>query len=246
MPVKESDKFLTVLTEDLGRISVYGNGVRSLKSNFLSSVSPLCYDELVLYKKGEKYWLREAAVVESFPEIKSDLLKNALAGYFLDVLCDITFENDPDGGSDYLSLILNILYALSLDKWDIRQVKSVFEFRAIALAGMMPNPDCCEVCGKEIKSDCYLDLVGGEVICPGCRKEQVDSGMDIPEVRYLTPAAYKALSYVISCPPKRIMSFKLEERDLVSFADASESYLIAQLERSFNTLDFYKELSIPE
>ena len=58
----------------------------------------------------------------------------------------------------------------------------------------------------------------------------------------LTGAALAALRYLMWGNPKRLFSFTLDEPSLRKLADASEAYLMTQLERGFHTLDFYKAL----
>lgn len=240
MPLKESDKFITILTPDLGRISVYCNGIRSIKSLFLTSTMPLCYDEFQLFKKGDKFWLKEAAVIESFSELREDIILNSLAQYFAELAYDVTVENDYIGSREILSLILNSLYALSIKKWDKDLIKAVYELRLVSICGMMPDTDVCNICSLD-KRDVYLSLSGGVIVCGDCLdKDGIDyqSGNMI----HITPAALDAIRYVTSCPAKKIFSFKIPERDFVSFTIAVEGYTLAQLERSFPTLDYYKEL----
>ena len=57
---KESDKILTVLTPELGRISVIAKGARSRRSKYTAACQLLAYDEMTLRRKGEWYYLAEA------------------------------------------------------------------------------------------------------------------------------------------------------------------------------------------
>lgn len=58
----------------------------------------------------------------------------------------------------------------------------------------------------------------------------------------LPPPALDALEHIVHGDPKRLFSFRLEGEDLKQLAGAAESYLCAQLERGFSTLDYYKSL----
>jgi DNA repair protein RecO (recombination protein O) len=58
----------------------------------------------------------------------------------------------------------------------------------------------------------------------------------------LTPGALAALRHIVCGDPKRLFSFRLDETSLKQLSDASEAYLMTQLERGFRTLDFYKSL----
>ena len=68
---------------------------------------------------------------------------------------------------------------------------------------------------------------------------------DDPRVRsilaLLSPAALKAMQYSIFCPLEKILSFRLEENDILLFSRAAESYLLNHIERSFPSLEIYKK-----
>ena len=58
----------------------------------------------------------------------------------------------------------------------------------------------------------------------------------------ITPAALIALQHFIWGDPKRLFSVNIDPTSLRQLADASEAYLMTQLERGFRTLDFFKSL----
>ena len=60
----------------------------------------------------------------------------------------------------------------------------------------------------------------------------------------LDQGALAAMRHVAYGDPKRLFSFRLEEKSLSAFADVAEAYLLTQLERGFSTLDFYKSLRL--
>ena len=85
---KENDKILTVLTPDLGKISVLVKGAKKNKSTFLSTCQLLAFSDLVLYKNlGDLYILNSSEIIELFYNIRIDigtddavLLKMFIAG----------------------------------------------------------------------------------------------------------------------------------------------------------------------
>lgn len=62
----ETDKLLSVLTSEYGRIPVMAKGARSIRSRYMTSTQLMCYSELTIYKRGDRFWLREALPVETF------------------------------------------------------------------------------------------------------------------------------------------------------------------------------------
>ena len=82
--VGESDRLLTIYTEESGIVSAMAKGSRKLKSATMSATMQFCYSSFVLYQKGDKYWIREASLIDSFYGIRSSIEGLALAGYIVD------------------------------------------------------------------------------------------------------------------------------------------------------------------
>ena len=143
--VGESDKILTLLTPELGKISVYCKGVRSIKSHRMAATQLFCYDELTLISRGDKYTLGEACLIENFFDIRADISKFALAQYFADLLCEVSTENENQ--SELLSLALNTFHILLSDN-PLILIKSVFELRVLCVIGLTPDLSACDGCGK--------------------------------------------------------------------------------------------------
>lgn len=236
--VGESDKILTFLTPDLGKISVYCRGVRSIKSHRIAACQIFCYDEITLLTKGDKYTLGEACLIENFFNIRADISKFALAQYFADVLGEISIENEDQ--SELLSLALNTLYSLTTDK-PVSLIKSVFELRTLCAIGLTPDLFSCECC-SESKGEYYFDPIGGSVCCTECF---MSGGENVTRERaylFLPSHVLRAMIYIIKADKKRIFAFSAEKELLDELGGICEKYILAQLGRGFDSLSFYKSL----
>ena len=228
---KESDKILTVLTPELGRVSVIAKGARSRRSKYTAACQLLAYDEMTLRRKGEWYYLAEANTIELFDGVRQDIEKLALAAYFAELTEAVC--QDAMAAADMLPLLLNALFALgTLGKPD-RLVKTAFVWRLLAEAGFAPLTDGCAVCGRESPEAPMLDVTQGVLRCGGCA---AGGGLSLP----LTDSAARALRYILYCPPKKLYSFSLDEAGLRMLDRAGEAFCAVQLERGFRTLDYYK------
>ena len=242
--LKESDRLLTIFTEEMGVVTALARGARSLKSRKMSSTMQFCYSSFVLSKRDDKYTVKEAELIESFFGIRDSIEALALAAYIADVLSDVTTAQSD---RDLLRLSLNSLYAVSTGKYSVPLVKAAFEIRAASILGFMPDVLACNTCGGG-DGEFFFDIMGGYVECSECRRRRASAEPDISDggerriVRILSEAARTALSYCIHCPLERIFSFRLEAADAAVFSLAAEDYLVNQLERSFKTLDFYNRV----
>lgn len=241
--IKESDRMITVFTEELGVVSAMAHGARSLRSRQMASTQQFCYGSFVLAQKGELYYIKEASLIESFFDIRKTLDGLALASYICEVLAYVTVE---EAERDLLRLALNALYAIAAGKHPADKIKAAFEVRAAAVLGFMPDVVACRDCKKK-NGDFILDVMGGDVQCVACRDEKrrlsdllPDDGHEAHVICLLPAGAKMAFTYCVYCPLEKLLSFDIsDDGDRNLFYKAAETYLIHHLERSFGTLDFY-------
>ena len=230
---KESDKILTVLTAELGKVPVVAKGARSRKSRIAAAAQLISYSEMVLSESHGWQILSEASTLSLFPSIGEDILLLSLASYLAELTDAVTYEGTESG--DILSHLLNALYALDTLKRPPQLVKAAFELRLMALTGFEPLADGCAVCGAPQPEQPMLDVVHGQLHCGACRQ---GGGLSMP----LTAGALDALRHILYGNPKRLYSFTLGREDLACLGHVAEAYVAAQLERGFRTLDFYKSM----
>ena len=210
---RETDKILTVLTPDRGKISLIARGARRKNSRLAAACQLLAYSELTIYEKGQWFMLDEAETLELFTGLRTDFVALSLASYLAD-LTDATAQAEDT--SQLLRLLLNALYALSVLHKPPQLVKPAFELRLMALSGFEPLADGCAVCGRPEPEDPVLDAVHGVVCCAACREK---GGLAMP----LSPAALAALRHVLYCPDKKLYSFTLDTPALRQLGQADVS-----------------------
>jgi len=232
---KESDKVLTLLTAEMGKVTASARGCRKKGSPIAAGCQLLCWSELVLYEFQGRWVVKEAVTEREFRGVREDLEKLSLACYLSEVTELLAVEGLPS--PELLSLILNSLHALDQMNKPLPLVKAAFELRAMCLAGYEPLLDGCAVCGVERPEEPRFHLKEGVLHCARCRGE-VGEGISMP----LNGQALEAMCHIVYGDPKRLFSFRAEGEGLAQLADLTEAYLHAQLERGFRTLDFYKQM----
>lgn len=238
----EADKLITVLSGEQGKVTLLVKGARKPKSKFLSSAGLFSYAEFTVGKTGNYTYLREADLKENFYELRRDVASVSLAGYMCSVCDDVATEDDSPL---MLRLLLNALYVLNNGSKDMRLVKAVFEMRMACICGFTPDGSACACCDGRIGTqDVYLDVMNGAFICQRCKSEMNDGETTRDGEAYIvchvTAGALAAVRYIIDAEPKRIFSFSLQKADMDCLEQVCEKYLLHHLERSFETLDFYK------
>ena len=234
---RESDKILTLFTQELGVISAAGRGCRKKGSAIAAGCQLLAWSELVLYDYQGRWSVKECSTLRLFQGVRDDLLRLALGCYFAEAAEVLAVEGLPC--PELLALTLNSLHALDqMRTVPPAQVKAAFEWRAMCLSGYEPGVDTCPLCGAAPPEEPRFHLRAGSVHCARCR-DRLEEGVSMP----LSPQALAALAHIVHGDPKRLFSFRLDPASLKQLGDAAEGYLHTQLERGFGTLDYYKSLT---
>ena len=229
----DRDALLTLLTPERGKITVKARGLRRKNSPLTAPCQLLALGEFTLFEYRDSYSINEAHSIELFQGLRKDIVKLSLGTYFAQVAELLSMEDMPN--SELLSLVLNCLFALSSLSDSENKVKAVFELRCACLSGYTPDLYACHECGQQDAN--RFDVSNGTLSCATCRQSE-SAGIRMP----LTPSVLDAMRYIISCEPKRLLSFDASENTLVQLSQITELYLTTQLERGFSTLDFYKSL----
>lgn len=229
---RDADLLLEVLTRDSGRLTLKARGVRSSRSTLKSACQLLCYAEYTYTEQYGKAVVTEAAPIEQFRELRSDLELLSLGSYFAQVGELLSQQDAPDEA--LLSLLLNSLYALCKLQKPQALIKAAFELRAASLAGFLPELRGCAVCGRPEAA--YFDVRQGLLVCADCRPE--GEGLRLP----IGPGVLAAMRHIVSCQSKKLFSFTLNDDSLEQLSGVTEAYLSTQLEHSFKALEFYKSL----
>ena len=224
---QDSDKMLTVLTTDLGKIRVSAKHIRSSKKN--SGAAFLSFSEFTLSEGKDVYFLRQSSAIESFYELSEDVEAFALASYFAQLVSEIIPEGIESG--ETLSLLLNTYFVMAKKQYDLKTAKLVFETKLMELHGMMPDFSACSDCGKtgEIL---FFDVSGGNISCSDCASE----GMP------LNLTCQNLISYIMNSEIKRVFSFKTSKETTDFLSPVIEKFCVNQIGRTLKTLDYYKSL----
>ena len=231
----DKDALLTLLTPNHGKLTVKARGLRRKNSPLIGPCQLLAFGEYVLFDYKGNLTINEATSIELFQHLRRDLCALSLGSYFAQAAELICQEDLPN--PELLSLVLNCLYGLSKLGISQEKVKAVFELRVACLAGYMPDICGCYNCGTEEAE--LFDLAAGQLVCRNCRTSN-SVGIRMP----VSAGIVRAMEYIITCDPKRLFSFDLNDKGLTALAQITEGYLCTQLESGFSALDFYKSLLI--
>ncbi len=233
---KESDKILTILTQSDGKMTVKARGALKKGCKYGAASQMLAYSEMTLFGNAGRWSVNEAETIEQFLPLREDIENLALGTYFAEVLEAVSDEDSPN--PEMLQLGLNSLFALSRGFYTPQHIKAVFEMRAMCLSGFEPDAFGCAVCGNENPESAMFSINGGIVHCHSCPPGT--AGVSLP----VCADAQQAIRHIVLSEPKQIFSFEMDEKAEKQLWDIAEAYLIAQLERGFRSLDYWKTIKI--
>lgn len=251
-PIGDYDKIMTVLTAEYGKLSVFAKGAKRLKSPIFTATQLFSYSEMTLKQTGNTYYIRSGDLIENFYHMRDTLEGAALASYIADIASDIAIEETP--ASELTRLVLNCFHLIASGKKPLPQIKAVFELRAMAIAGFMPNLVACAGCGNSDLETYYFDVASGIFRCEDCfradailferlaaRQNETESIYPTGQIISLvSPSVFAAMRYAIYAKAERLFAFELkDEQTLSDFANVAEKYLVCHMERTYTTLEFY-------
>lgn len=231
---KEADRILTVLTEDIGKITVKARGALRKGSKTGAATQLFAFSELTMFENRGYWSVNEGSTIEEFKGLRNDISSLALASYFAECVEALSDEDQPN--PYMLQLILNCLFALSNNMYPQEHIKTAFEMRLMSLSGYEPDLTACTVCGRAEPAEPYFSPLNGVICCRDCANSRLEATVK------LCPDSLRALRYIISAEPRKLLSFSLGDEALERASRASERYLLTQTERNFNALSYWRQV----
>lgn len=231
---KEADRILTVLTEDMGKLTVKARGALRKSSKVAAATQLFAFSELTMFENKGRWSVNEGSTIEEFKGLRSDISALALASYFAECVEALADEDRPDPGM--LQLILNCLFALSNNMYSQEHIKTAFEMRLMRIAGYEPDLSACAVCGEPEPAEPRFSAQNGIICCRECRKSIHEANI------ILCPDSLHALRYILYAEPRKLMAYSIPEAAAKRAEDAAETYLLTQTERRFSTLNYWNQV----
>lgn len=234
--VGENDKFLDILTDSAGMIEVSAKGVKKQNSKNASVSQSFCYATFCVSDSHGRYILNSAEPIRTFFELSRDLERFSLANYFAEATMYVATEEKPN--NEVLRLILNSLHFLSAKNRELLLLKAIFELRLMSEIGLVPNLiGCCE-CMKYTAPRMQFDLKGGRLFCEDCF-----GARDLHDVELLDDRLLHYIRFIALTDMQRLFNLSVSKDYLQQLSAITERYLELQLDRHFQTLDFFKTVN---
>jgi DNA repair protein RecO (recombination protein O) len=185
----ESDRVVTLLSRERGKVSAFARGARASRRRFGGSLEPftLVAAEVRDRPGSELLALESVSPLSAFGGIRGDLARIACAAYATELARDLVRDHEPH--EDLFDLLA--AYLAALDAAPARPAGlRAFELGALRAAGLEPRLDACARCGGPLAPGrpVRFDPAHGGVVCSGC------APLSSPAAPRLAPESAAALA----------------------------------------------------
>jgi|SRR6185295_7963601 len=168
----ESDKIVTFLTRDLGKVTGIAKGAKRSKRRFVNVLEPFTHVSVQLRQRpsSDLAFVAACELTDVHLSFARDLAKFAYASYLLE-LTDRMVRGREAGRETY-ELVRDTLALLDRDSAEAGLLR-VFELHLLRLTGYEPVLDRCRRCGTPLVEleTMYVHAAQSGLSCGGCRGE---------------------------------------------------------------------------
>lgn len=230
--INDTDKMLTIITSDLGMISVCAKNSRKGGSRCAYGTQVLTFGEYVIFSARGTNSLNGCDIITSYYDIASDLIRFTHAAHMLELAGDVV--RDSLLAAQVLNTLLYGLEALKKGRNPLL-VSSAFSLKLMQLSGYPPHTTSCVLCKTKDIEDIYFSFENCGFLCELCAKQHTSA---IP-VEF---GVAKAILYVLCAQKSGIFNFELSESVLTIFSKITLRYTEERLDKNYKKLDFLNEI----
>ncbi|MEW6296392.1 MAG: DNA repair protein RecO [Thermodesulfobacteriota bacterium] len=169
----ESDKIVTFVTRDWGKVTGIAKGAKRSRRRFVNVLEPFTHVHL-RFRPGqanELAFIFGCDLVRSFQAPSRDLRRFALASYAAELVDAMVVGREP--GQEIYTLLLDSLTLLEDDAAWSPLFLPAFEFLLLTHVGYEPNLTACQHCGAPLPEPgcaaAFSPSLGG-LLCGRCRE----------------------------------------------------------------------------
>ncbi len=231
IPLNDTDKLLTLLTSDFGKVTVSARNARRSGSRSSYGTQVLTYGEYILFRGKGGFSLNSCDVLTQYYDLASDLTRFTHAAHMLDMASDAA--HDPASSAQVLNVLLYGLQALRKGRNPLL-VSSAFALKLMQMTGYPPHITSCTSCGTHDIEEIFFSFNKCGFICEECAKKDAESiQIDI--------GTAKAILHVLCAENSGIFNFELSKNTLEVFSQIALRYIGERLDKNYRKLDFLKE-----
>ena len=165
----ESDRVVTLLTRERGKLGAYARGARASRRRFGGALEPFTVlaAELSARRAGDLWALETVQPERSFGGIRGDLARIACAAHACEIARALVRDAEPH--PELFDLVVAYLERLDAAPAEPTALRAA-QLGILRAAGLAPRLDACARCGGPLPQGARLrlDPSEGGVLCGAC------------------------------------------------------------------------------
>jgi DNA repair protein RecO (recombination protein O) len=232
MDYGEGNKIISLLTSEIGKVSVMARGAKKIKSRHAAVTQVFTYGEFVFYKqKGQMGTLNHAEIIEPHQALREDLNQSAYSAYLVEMTDRMLA--DEEGGAYLFEQLKAGLSAIE-DHKDMQIVVHLFEMKMFELAGYLPVTGDCVSCGSETELISFSPPMGG-VLCIRCRHKD-PAGIVVSE------GTLKLLKLFPALDMRRLGAIQVKDETKVQLKNCMKAYMDGHIGIAWKARGFIEQM----
>ncbi|MCX8044473.1 MAG: DNA repair protein RecO [Desulfobacterota bacterium] len=166
----ESDKIVSLFTEEFGRLRLIAKGAKRSRKRFGSGLEPFTHIEAFFADREYRGLARleRCHIIAAFPQIADDVRRVVCGTYMLELVDTLTPERErhPE-----VFLLLLFFVSLLIHEAFREEMLRFFELRLFAMLGYQPQLMRCVICRAafQVQHHYKFSVKRGGIVCPACQ-----------------------------------------------------------------------------
>ncbi|MGL1930654.1 MAG: DNA repair protein RecO [Desulfotalea sp.] len=201
----ESDKIVTLFSQDLGRISCIAKGAKKSQKRFVNKLETFSFLNVTIteYAGRNLCFLNEAELLTPFLDLRKDIKLFTIASIIQEFLLQTIKEQEQE--DNVFKLTLWALHQVSRHR-SAKTILAIFLIRFFSEIGFKPELSCCINCGisvNEKTNNFNFHHSHGGLICQSCTPKQ--NSIALGTVMFLNSAQSNKLEKIHRLQPGELI-----------------------------------------
>lgn len=232
----ESDRLLTVITPDYGKLDVLAKGARKPTSTKTGHVELFTVVDM-LVNRGRNFSIAtQVELTTPYLPLREDLQRGAYASYTAELLDRFTMLGEDDFSTLYV--LVTQTFQRLCDAREIRLATRYYEIRLLDITGFRPELKRCLLSGETIQpEDQFFSFAEGGVISPAAARHTTNL---VP----ITLGALKVMRHMQRSPYEQVYMLQIPDSVHNEVERLLLGYIAYILESRLQSVDFIRRLRI--
>ncbi|MBC8590760.1 DNA repair protein RecO [Wansuia hejianensis] len=232
---KETSKILNIYTKKYGKIPVMARGAYKPKSKLIATTQPFSYNEYILHKGRNFYYLNQGVVIDPFYNIRENIKRFAYGFYILELI-EKSIPEEEENERLFLLLEKSLRILSNIDEEFLKFIVA-FELKYISFLGYRPYIDSCVICNNNHNLNMKFSNSEGGIICSNCFS--IDPGG-----KSIDMLTIKVMKKLLFTPLDSLNSLETPVNILMKLHNILEEYILYNIDRKeFNSLNLLKSIT---